>query len=63
MLLCISSKYYDCCKRFNETADRLSKLDEGCPKFRYDLAFTTLRGGFKPALTQNEQRKIRQPPL
>jgi hypothetical protein len=37
VLLGISSRYYDCCKRFNETAERLSKIDEGCPKFRYDL--------------------------
>ena len=38
MLLVISSRYYDYCKRFNETADSLSKLDESCPKFRYELS-------------------------
>ena len=36
-LLSVSSSYYDYCKRFNETADKLSKLDSDCPKFRYDL--------------------------
>lgn len=38
MLLGISSEYYNTCKRFNQTADKLSKLDKSCPTFRYDLA-------------------------
>lgn len=37
MLLTISSNYYDLCEKFNRLADRLSKLDDACPKFRYDL--------------------------
>ena len=38
MLLGISPDYYNSCKKFNETADRLSKIDSSCPKFRYELA-------------------------
>ena len=38
MLLGISSKYYDLCVKFNETADKLSKIDDTCPAFRYDLS-------------------------
>jgi len=38
MLLTISSDYYNTCKEFNEIAEKLSKLDSGCPKFRYELA-------------------------
>jgi hypothetical protein len=37
MLLGISSKYYRYCKRFNGISDKLSEIDEDCPKFRYDL--------------------------
>ncbi len=37
MLLNVSSKYYNLCKNFNNIADKLSKLDEDCPKFRYEL--------------------------
>ena len=38
MLLGISSDYYNACKKFNETAEKLSKIDSTCPKFRYELA-------------------------
>ena len=37
MLCNISSDYYNLCKRFNETADELSKIDENCPSMRYKL--------------------------
>ena len=37
ILLDISSRYYDLCVRFNETANKLSQLDKNCPKFRYEL--------------------------
>ncbi len=37
MLLCVSSDYYNACETFNETADKLSKIDSECPKFRYEL--------------------------
>ena len=37
LLLHISSEYYNACKKFNETADKLSKIDNSCPKFRFDL--------------------------
>lgn len=33
----MSSSYYNLCKKFNETADKLAKLDPDCPKHRYKL--------------------------
>ena len=38
MLLNISSDYYNTCKEFNNTADKLSKIDINVPKFRYELS-------------------------
>ena len=38
MLLNISSDYYNTCKEFNETAEKLSKIDNNLPKFRYELS-------------------------
>ena len=38
MLLNISSDYYNTCKEFNDVADKLSKIDENLPKFRYELS-------------------------
>ena len=37
MMCNISSDYYNLCKRFNETADKLSKVDSNCPLIRYEL--------------------------
>ena len=35
-LLCnMSSEYYNLTVEFNKVADKLSKLDSTCPKFRY----------------------------
>lgn len=37
-LLCtISADYYNLCLKFNVTADKLSKIDDNCPKFKYTL--------------------------
>ena len=33
----LSNDYYNACKRFNKIADKLSKLDPGAPKFRFEL--------------------------
>ena len=35
--LFVDSNYYDLCKKFNETADKLSAIDPACPVFRFDL--------------------------
>ena len=37
MMLTISSDYYNLVKSFNDVADRLSKIDEDCPSFRFQL--------------------------
>ena len=35
-LMCtISSKYLNLCIKYNKIADKLSKLDSDCPKFRW----------------------------
>ena len=35
--LTLSSYYYNLCSSFNKVAEKLSKIDENCPSFRYDL--------------------------
>jgi len=37
MMLTISSDYYNLVKSFNDIADKLSKIDKDCPKFRFEL--------------------------
>ena len=37
LMLTISSDYYRLVKSFNEVADKLSKIDKDCPKFRFEL--------------------------
>ena len=37
LMLTISSDYYRLVKSFNEVADKLSKIDKYCPKFRFEL--------------------------
>jgi hypothetical protein len=33
----MSRSYYNLCLKYNKTADKLSKLDSNCPKFRWKL--------------------------
>ena len=35
--MAIDNRFYNLLKKFNETADKLTKLDPECPKFRYNL--------------------------
>ena len=37
MMLTISSDYYNLVKSFNDVADKLSKMDNDCPSFRFEL--------------------------
>ena len=37
LMLTISSDYYRLVKSFNKVADKLSKIDKDCPKFRFEL--------------------------
>ena len=37
MMLNVSSEYYNLVKSFNDVADKLSKMDKDCPKFRFEL--------------------------
>lgn len=37
MMLTISSDYCRLVKSFNDVADKLSKIDKDCPKFRFEL--------------------------
>jgi hypothetical protein len=38
LLLTLSSQYYNTCLKFNEVADKLSKIDNDTPKFRFELS-------------------------
>ena len=37
LLLAMSIRYYELCEEFNQTADKLSKIDPDCPTFRWKL--------------------------
>ena len=37
MQLCLDSHYFSLCEKFNLIQEKLSKLDDKCPNFKFEL--------------------------